>query len=162
MGLAGAGRPLHDERWRLLSLQQNGRLAAVHVENGDRLLGGQLGVEVEIVRDRCGIVPEAVLKGRQQRGKVVYQTMWGPSEFFMTGTLAGYDRSGDLHRIGVPALYSCGRFDEAAPDTVEWYSSLTPNSEFVVYENSAHMPHWEDQQEYIGVVHDFLRKVDEA
>ena len=111
---------------------------------------------------RLDTVPEAVLKGRQQRGKVVYQTMWGPSEFFMTGTLAGYDRSGDLHRIGVPALYSCGRFDEAAPDTVEWYSSLTPNSEFVVYENSAHMPHWEDQQEYIGVVHDFLRKVDEA
>jgi len=111
---------------------------------------------------RLDTVPEAVLKGRQQRGKVVYQTMWGPSEFFMTGTLAGYDRSGDLHRIGVPALYSCGRFDEAAPDTVEWYSSLTSNSEFVVYENSAHMPHWEDQQEYIGVVHDFLRKVDEA
>ena len=111
---------------------------------------------------RLDTVPEAVLKGRQQRGKVVYQTMWGPSEFFMTGTLAGYDRSGALHRIGVPALYSCGRFDEAAPDTVEWYSSLTSNSEFVVYENSAHMPHWEDQQEYIGVVHDFLRKVDEA
>ena len=88
--------------------------------------------------------------------------MWGPSEFFMTGTLAGYDRSGDLHRIGVPSLYSCGRSDEAAPDTVEWYSSLTPNSEFVVYENSAHMPHWEDTSRYIRVVRDFLRKVDQV
>ena len=111
---------------------------------------------------RLDTVPEAVLKGRRERGKIVYDTMWGPSEFFMTGTLAGYDRSGDLHRIGVPSLYSCGRFDEAAPDTVEWYSSLTPNSEFVVYENSAHMPHWEDTSRYIRVVRDFLRKVDRA
>ena len=111
---------------------------------------------------RLDTVPEAVLKGRRERGKVVYDTMWGPNEFYMTGTLLGYDRSEDLHRLGVPALYSCGRFDEAAPNTVEWYASLTPNSEFVVYENSAHMPHWEDTSRYLSVVRDFLRKVDEA
>ena len=111
---------------------------------------------------RLDTVPEAVLHGRRERGKVVYDTMWGPNEFYMTGNLVGYDRSGDLHRLGVPALYSCGRFDEAAPNTVEWYASLTPNSEFVVYENSAHMTHWEDTSHYLSVVRGFLRKVDEA
>ena len=110
---------------------------------------------------RLDPVPEAVLKGRRERGKVVYETMWGPNEFYMTGNLADYDRSGDLHKIGVPALYSCGRFDEAAPDTVNWYAELTPNSEFVVYENSAHMPHWEETSRYISVVRDFLRRNDE-
>ena len=110
---------------------------------------------------RMDPVPEAVLQGRRERGTVVYETMWGPNEFYMTGNLADYDRSGDLHKIGVPALYSCGRFDEAAPDTVNWYAELTPNSEFVVYENSAHMPHWEETSRYISVVRDFLRRNDE-
>ena len=109
---------------------------------------------------RMDPVPAAVAQGRQQRGKVVYETMWGPREFYMDGNLNGYDRSCDLHRILVPTLYSCGRVDEATPDTVEWYASLTPKSEFVVYENSAHMPHWEDKKRYIDVVRDFLKRVD--
>ena len=111
---------------------------------------------------RLDPVPDAVAKGRQERGTVVYQTMWGPSEFFMNGNLKGYDRSGDLHRITVPTLYSCGRVDEAAPETVGWYASLTPHSEFVVYENSAHMPQWEETERYVGVVRDFLKRADET
>lgn len=109
---------------------------------------------------RLDPVPEAMARGRRERGTVVYETMWGPSEFFMTGNLKGYDRSVDLHRITVPTLYACGRADEAAPDTVEWYASLTPRSEFVVYENSAHMPHWEETERYISV-RDFLERADE-
>ena len=109
---------------------------------------------------RMDPVPEAVAKGRRERGPVVYRTMWGPSEFFMDGNLNGYDRSGDLHRITIPTLYSCGRADEAAPETVEWYASLTPRSEFVVYENSAHMPYWEETERYLGVVRDFLKRAD--
>ena len=104
--------------------------------------------------------PEPILKGRQMRGTVVYETMWGPNEFYMDGNLKEYDRSGDLHRIRVPTLYSCGRVDEAAPDTVAWYASLTPQAEFVVYEHSAHMPYWEETDRYISVVRDFLTRVE--
>lgn len=111
---------------------------------------------------RMDPVPAAMARGDQERGTAVYETMWGPSEFFMNGNLKAYDRSGDLHRITVPTLYSCGRVDEAAPETVEWYASLTPKSEFVVYENSAHMPHWEETERYISVVRDFLKRADET
>ena len=110
---------------------------------------------------RMDPMPAAVARGRQERGAVVYETMWGPSEFFMNGNLKGYERSGELHRITVPTLYSCGRVDEAAPDTVEWYASLTPKSEFIVYENSAHMSYWEETERYISVVRDFLKRADE-
>ena len=102
--------------------------------------------------------PEALVTGRAQRGTPVYEAMWGPNEFYMTGNLKGYDRSGDLHKISVPTLYSCGRVDEATPRTVEYYHSLTPGSEFVVYENSAHMPHWEETDRYLEVVRSFLRR----
>ncbi len=109
---------------------------------------------------RLDPVPEASKRGREGRGQVVYETMWGPNEFYMTGNLKGYDRSGRLGEIKVPTLYSCGRVDEAAPATVEWYHSLTPGSEFVVYENSAHMPYWEEIDRYIGVVRDFLARAE--
>ena len=111
---------------------------------------------------RLDPIPEAVAKGRQERGTVVYNTMWGPNEFFMDGNLRDYDRSGDLHRISVPTLFSCGRVDEAAPATVEWYASLTRNAEFTVYENSAHMPYWEETERYISVVANFLNKADQG
>ena len=109
---------------------------------------------------RVDPMPPAMAQGRRERGAVVYETMWGPSEFFMTGNLSGYDRSGDLHNINIPSLYSCGRVDEAAPATVEWYASLTPGAEFVVYEHSAHMPYWEETERYLDVVGDFLRRAD--
>jgi proline iminopeptidase len=109
---------------------------------------------------RIDPMPPAMLKGRATRSAIVYETMWGPSEFYMTGNLKGYDRSADLHKISVPTLYSCGRVDEAAPDTVKWYASLTPTAEFVVYENSAHMAYWEETDRYLSVVRDFLAKAE--
>lgn len=104
--------------------------------------------------------PEALVKSREGRGAIVYQTMWGSNEFYMTGNLDGYDRSGDLKEIDVPTLFSCGRVDEATPKTTEWYHSLTPGSEFVVYENSAHMPQFEETERYISVVRDFINRAE--
>jgi proline iminopeptidase len=83
---------------------------------------------------RLNPLPEALVQGRNSRGQQVYATMWGPNEFYMAGgNLQHYDRSGQLHTIKVPTLFSCGRVDEAAPGTTAWYHSLTPGSEFVVY-----------------------------
>ena len=89
---------------------------------------------------RMDPLPEAVVRGRKGRGKIVYETMWGPNEFYMTGNLKGYDRSGRLGEIKIPTLFSCGRVDEATPATTEWYQSLTPGSEFVVYETAPTCP----------------------
>ncbi len=110
---------------------------------------------------RMDPLPEAMVRAREGRGHAVYQAMWGPNEFVMTGNLRDYDRSGSLHSISVPALFSCGRVDEAAPQTTEWYHSLTPESEFVVYEHSAHMPHWEETDRYLEVVRGFLGRVED-
>jgi proline iminopeptidase len=110
---------------------------------------------------RLDPLPEALMEARESRGEVVYATMWGPNEFYMEGgNLIDYDRSGRLGEIKVPTLFSCGRVDEAAPGTTEWYHSLTPGSEFVVYENSAHLPQWEETERYVSVVRAFLRRVE--
>jgi proline iminopeptidase len=92
--------------------------------------------------------------------EVVYNKMWGPSEFYTTGNLKTFDVTNRLNEIQMPALFTCGRFDEAAPSTVEGYSRHLPGSKFHVYENSAHLAYLEETEEYIRVVREFLASVE--
>ncbi|MEH7095666.1 proline-specific peptidase family protein [Neobacillus vireti] len=91
---------------------------------------------------------------------VVYNIMWGPSEFTVLGNLKEFDCTSQLKEITCPTLYTCGRFDEATPETTEYYSQLTPKSRFHVFENSAHMAYIEESEEYIRVMANFLNSVD--
>lgn len=99
--------------------------------------------------------------GAGMKNPEIYQTMWGPSEFTVLGNLKTFDCTSELKEIECPTLYTCGRYDEATPETTEYYSSVTPNSEFHVFENSAHMPYMEEPEEFLLVIGDFLKKVDE-
>ncbi len=40
----------------------------------------------------------------------LYEYMWGPSEFTMTGTLASLDLFDNLVQLSMPVLITCGRF----------------------------------------------------
>lgn len=93
-------------------------------------------------------------------GNEVYNAMWGPNEFVATGTLKDYDRSARLAEIAVPALFICGRYDEATPESTAFYARKMARAEMVVFEKSAHMPHLEETPKYLRVVRDFLRRVE--
>jgi proline iminopeptidase len=92
----------------------------------------------------------------------IYGLMWGPSEFTATGTLRNYDREGELGNLNLPVLYTAGRYDEATPETVEHYRSLTANSEIEIFENSAHMTMLDEPDAYVAAVRNFLTRVDEG
>ena len=91
----------------------------------------------------------------------VYEHMWGPSEFTCTGTLKDFDCTNRLSEIKVPVLYTCGRYDEATPETTEFYHTRTPISEITVIEDASHEHHLEKPDEYLSVVRDFLRRVEQ-
>ncbi|MBI4280329.1 MAG: proline iminopeptidase-family hydrolase [Armatimonadetes bacterium] len=93
-------------------------------------------------------------------GLPVYNTMWGPSEFLVTGNLSAYDRTGRLREITLPTLVTCGRHDEATPETTARYASLIPGSELAVFDDSAHMPHLEETARFLQVVRDFLARAE--
>lgn len=97
-------------------------------------------------------------------GLNVYNTMWGPTEFNMRGSvLEHYDRTPDLPALAKwPVLFTCGRFDEATPEATAWYQSLVPGSELAVFEQSSHASHLEEREAYMTVAREFLRKVDTA
>lgn len=90
----------------------------------------------------------------------IYRQMWGPSEFTSTGSLKDYEREDILPDLKLPVLYTVGRYDEATPETVEHFHGLTPNSEMVVFENSAHMTMLEEPDEYVAEVRAFLGRVE--
>jgi proline iminopeptidase len=107
-------------------------------------------------------LPEFLKAGRQYRNPEVYKMMWGPSEFTVLGNLKEFDCTSRLKEIHCPTLYTCGRFDEATPESTEYYHSLSPYSKFHVFEASAHMPYVEEPQEYRRVMGEFFLSVDKG
>ncbi|MFD2043435.1 proline iminopeptidase-family hydrolase [Ornithinibacillus salinisoli] len=100
--------------------------------------------------------PDFLKEGAHYRNPEVYNMMWGPSEFHVTGNLKNFDCTQQLKMFSIPTLYTCGRYDEATPESTNYFSSQTPNSKIHVFENSAHMPYIEEPEEYLQVIRDFL------
>lgn len=94
------------------------------------------------------------------RNAEIYTIMWGPSEFTVLGNLKEFDCTSQLKDLTCPVLYTCGRFDEATPETTQYYSDVTRDSKFHVFENSAHMPYIEEPEEYITIIGNFLQSID--
>lgn len=90
----------------------------------------------------------------------VYLTMWGPSEFCVTGTLKDWDITDRLGEIHIPALVLCGRYDEATPVLAETIQRGISGSELVIFEHSAHFPHIEETEQYLQVLGQFLDRVE--
>ena len=89
----------------------------------------------------------------------IYNYMWGPSEFSITGTLKGYDVTPLLTGVDIPILFTVGEFDEISPHLVEEMASIN-NSEFVIFKGSSHLTTWGAQEESIRAIEDFVSSVD--
>jgi len=113
-------------------------------------------------RHICRLDPEPGLlaRARAKFGVQVYETMWGPNEFTVTGTLAEWDVVDRLGEIRVPTLVTSGRHDECTPTLVEPLHRGISGSEWVLFEESAHMPYLEEPERYLQVVGGFLDRVE--
>jgi pimeloyl-ACP methyl ester carboxylesterase len=68
-----------------------------------------------------------------------------------------------LERLGEitnPTLVLGGRFDEATPTITEATHRAIAGSEWVIFEQSAHLPHLEEPESYLQVLQDFLCRHD--
>lgn len=104
--------------------------------------------------------PDCVNSTFEKLGQEVYNHMWGPSEFTVTGTLINYDLTGRLGEVNIPTLFTSGQYDEVPPETTKYYQSMLPGSEMVVFEGASHMHHIERQEQYLEVVRDFLKRAE--
>src|SRR5262249_53488790 len=99
--------------------------------------------------------PEVLKRGRAKRGEQVYRTRGGPNEFTVTGTLKEWDVIERLGEIQVPTLITSGRHDECTPALVEPLHRGIAGSEWVLFEQSAHMPYLEEPERYVEIVGGF-------
>jgi proline-specific peptidase len=93
---------------------------------------------------------------------VIYQQMWGATEFSATGSLRDYDRSDRLGELRMPVLFIAGRHDEAAPETLADFQRHIAGAKLTVLEHSAHATYRTETAEYVRIVRAFLAEVDQS
>lgn len=104
-------------------------------------------------------VPPGECKGAPE-SQVIYEYMWGPQEFFATGTLLDFDITARLHEIDVPVLFMTGEFDEARPETVAGFQKLIPGAQFTVIRDAGHATLSKQPVQYLSVLKNFLESVE--
>jgi pimeloyl-ACP methyl ester carboxylesterase len=65
-----------------------------------------------------------------------------------------------LGEIDVPTLVTSGRHDECTPALMEPLARGIRGAEWVLFEESAHMPYLEEPERYLEVVGGFLERVE--
>jgi L-proline amide hydrolase len=90
----------------------------------------------------------------------VYHTMNGPSEFHVIGSLKDWQVKDRLDEIRVPTLVASGRYDEATPALQKTLVDGIAGAEQAIFEESSHMPFWEERERYMAIVGDFLSRHD--
>ncbi|MEM6913993.1 MAG: proline iminopeptidase-family hydrolase [Pseudomonadota bacterium] len=69
---------------------------------------------------------------------LIYNQMWGPTEFHATGSLQDFDLTHRLTDIKVPTLFLTGEFDEARPETIRRYAAMVEGARFEMLPGVAH------------------------
>jgi len=122
----------------------------------------QTAIQVFYDRHVCRVVPnpDYVQRSMAQILNQVYLTMNGPSEFHVVGTLKDWDITPRLGGIAVPTLVISGAYDEATPLIARTVHEAIPGSEWMLFEESSHMPHVEEPERFQQVVGDWMKRFD--
>ena len=94
-------------------------------------------------------------------GNQVYETLNGPNEFSTIGNLRYWNRTPDLHRIKLPVLLTCGRYDELGEACARTILDRVANGRLQIFEHSAHLAHVEESKVYMECVSAFLRDAEQ-
>lgn len=104
--------------------------------------------------------PEGLERSFAEAGYQVYNTMNGPSEFTVLGTLKEWDVMERLIEIRSPTLLVGGRFDECRPSHLEEMQRRIPGARLSIIEDASHLCFAEQPAEFLQVVNGFLDGVE--
>jgi len=97
-----------------------------------------------------------------EAGYQVYNTMNGPSEFTVTGTMKTWDIMDRLGEIAIPALLIGGRYDECTPAHMAEMHRRMPGSQLETIEDASHLCFAEQPEVFNSLVNAFLSGRDAA
>ncbi len=104
--------------------------------------------------------PTELLEAFANMGTEIFETMFGPSDFHIVGTIRNWDVFDRLAEITLPTLVLAGRFDECVPEHMWEMHQRIAGSQFELFESSAHMPFIEEPDRFDQVMRGFLRRHD--
>ncbi|BAZ51115.1 prolyl aminopeptidase [Nostoc sp. NIES-4103] len=82
------------------------------------------------------------------------------TEFRGAGKIIDWNIEDRLSEISVPTLLLSGRYDEVTPACIETVHQGISGSQWVLFENSSHMPHLEETERFLKVLGDFLHDIE--
>lgn len=100
--------------------------------------------------------PEEVVYAFDHVSRPMYYTMNGPNEFTIIGNIRYWNIMGQLHKIRVPTLVTCGRYDEVSPKEARNIHRAIKGSKLVIFPHSSHLAFWEERERFIAVLRRFL------
>jgi len=100
--------------------------------------------------------PAGLERSFAEAGNEVYNTMNGPSEFTVTGTLKTWDVMDRLGEIAVPTLIVSGRYDECTPGHVEEIHRRIRGSQLAIIEDASHLCFAEQPATFNEIINTFL------
>ena len=103
--------------------------------------------------------PDYVDRSFAQVGEV-YETMNGPSEFHVVGTIRDWSVVDRLPEIALPTLVVTGEHDEATPAINRTVAEGVPGAESVILPGASHMAHVEQTEDYLRLLDGFLSRVE--
>lgn len=104
--------------------------------------------------------PDCVTRTFEDLSHGVYESMNGPSEFHVTGSLREWSVIPRLGEIGVPTLVVTGEHDEATPAIARTVHEGIPGSELAILDGASHMAHVEQTGRYLALLDDFFTRVE--
>jgi proline iminopeptidase len=136
------------------------RHEAAHTTDSPEYQAATAEYYARFVRRTPSRSPADADSGRSQRSDLIYNYMWGPSEFTSTGTLKAFDATAWLRQIGIATLFLAGEFDEATPGSTERFSRLVRGAEFQVIPASGHALLNDNPGATLDAVRSFIRRVE--
>ena len=101
-----------------------------------------------------------LVRMRAERAPDVYQAMWGPNEWTITGALDGWDVRARLSELKLPTLVLRGAHDLSTPAIAKTLLDGIPHAREVVFDESSHTPVLEETERYLATVRAFLYYVE--
>ena len=97
-----------------------------------------------------------------EAGYQVYNTMNGPSEFTVTGTLKTWDIMDRLAEITVPTLLVGGRYDECTPGHLTAMATRIDGAQLEIIDDASHLCFAEQPRIFNDLANAFLARHEAA
>ncbi|MGG3470549.1 alpha/beta hydrolase [Neobacillus pocheonensis] len=139
----------------------NSNLPGINVDMLDRLFGGQVRSNEEFKEMFGAIQPLYTVEWDEEKAKQRLNSIFFHYEthnYAFSANQPAYNLTNKLKNIPVPVLVTVGKHDWITPVVAsEDIAREVPNSTLVIFENSGHSPHLEENEKYVKLVREFIK-----